>query len=196
MKGVGVYRDNEKRREYERKRKKGDPEYVAHKKEYMRQWAERNRAKTRAQNKKKWRKQKNRPRTAEQKAKDKAKLHRYYMRNREQRQKDALEYYYKNRDVQGPENKIRARVWRRLNRGHVLDHYGRACTCCGSERQLTMDHIFPYDEASGSPRGGTALDSWLVKNNFPTGFQTLCKGCNWSKGKGSHCRMHFSILKL
>ena len=30
--------------------------------------------------------------------------------------------------------------------------------------------------------GGSLMYSWLIKNNFPPGFQLLCMNCNFAKG--------------
>jgi hypothetical protein len=54
--------------------------------------------------------------------------------------------------------RIRIAVWRRD---------GFSCRHCGSENNLTIDHIFP--ESKGGP---AALDN----------LQTLCKSCNSRKG--------------
>jgi hypothetical protein len=79
-------------------------------------------------------------------------------------------------------------------RDKVLDHYGAVCTCCGETERafLTVDHI----KNDGSKHrkeihcnNGSTLYSWLVKNNFPDGFQILCRNCNWAKftlGKCPH----------
>ena len=29
---------------------------------------------------------------------------------------------------------------------------------------------------------GTVLNLWIIKHNFPKGFQILCKNCNQAKG--------------
>lgn len=79
--------------------------------------------------------------------------------------------------------------WRRL----VFNHYGSGCACCGESTQifLTLDHI----ENNGnmhrlqiskgkSSRGGWPIYKWLVRNNFPPGYQILCFNCNYAKSKG------------
>lgn len=64
----------------------------------------------------------------------------------------------------------------------VFEHYGKVCACCGESNKifLSIDHI------NG---GGTKqrkemkekITTWLVRNSFPNGFQTLCFNCNWGK---------------
>lgn len=66
----------------------------------------------------------------------------------------------------------------------VLEHYGGnppKCACCGETeiRFLTVDHIDPtYKPDSKGKRKRGANYSWIVKNNFPEGFQILCFNCN------------------
>jgi hypothetical protein len=74
----------------------------------------------------------------------------------------------------------------------VFDHYGRVCSCCGSMKSPTIDHI----EGDGAAhrrelkiRGGAKMYRWLVKNCFPPGYQTLCKPCNNSKASGAACKL-------
>jgi len=64
----------------------------------------------------------------------------------------------------------------------VFNHYGRKCVCCGEENEgfLTIDHI----NGKGTEHRKNIhnqLYYWLVKNNFPEEFQTLCFNCNWGK---------------
>lgn len=39
------------------------------------------------------------------------------------------------------------------------------------------------------------LVGWIIKNNFPKGFQVLCTLCNGSKGRGKECVYHKHIPK-
>lgn len=67
----------------------------------------------------------------------------------------------------------------------VLTHYGNdncACVKCGFDniKALSLDHI------DGRINGGDKLkgDSsyrWLIRNNFPLGYQTLCLNCQFIK---------------
>ena len=98
----------------------------------------------------------------------------------------------KNRDK--PESKE--------NRLKVLQYYSKrlsksnipCCNCCGLNSHiefLTVDHIAGRQEMDSEPElkklkymsklSGTALVIWIIKNNFPKGFQILCKNCNQSK---------------
>ena len=79
--------------------------------------------------------------------------------------------------------KITARTARirRIQRQLVLNHYGAICACCGERNPgfLSIDHI-NSDGAEHYRRDSTAtnLARWLVKHNFPEGFQLLCYNCN------------------
>lgn len=80
----------------------------------------------------------------------------------------------------------------------VYEYYGGyRCACCSETEVsvLTIDHVHNDGNAhrkslgvSGRGSGTTTLYSWLVKNNFPPGFQILCRNCNWSKHiRGGEC---------
>jgi hypothetical protein len=73
----------------------------------------------------------------------------------------------------------------------VLDHYGHACACCGTTDRLTVDHVNgdgnQHREQVG---GGWAIYRWIIANNFPPGFQILCRPCNASKKSAQRCRLH------
>jgi hypothetical protein len=76
----------------------------------------------------------------------------------------------------------------------VLDHYGRACTCCGATADLTIDHVSSNGNAHRIELFGRAAEStqmyrWLIRNGFPAGYQVLCRACNGSKGDGPSCRL-------
>jgi hypothetical protein len=67
----------------------------------------------------------------------------------------------------------------------VLTHYGNGemkCVLCGFDnpKALTIDHIFGggnthRKECGGS--GGIKVYRWLIRNEFPSGFRTLCANC-------------------
>ena len=78
----------------------------------------------------------------------------------------------------------RNRVQKRLE---VLNHYGNMCACCGEveARFLQIDHIDGggYLHRKSDP-SAINLATWLVKHNFPEGFQLLCANCNHAKRFG------------
>lgn len=69
----------------------------------------------------------------------------------------------------------------------VFDHYGNFCHCCGETEPkfLTIDHINGDGAKHRKEVGeGSTFYSWLVKNNFPNGFRTLCYNCNIGRKNG------------
>lgn len=79
-------------------------------------------------------------------------------------------------------------------RQQVFDHYGRQCACpgCGAADNLTIDHVNGEGgehrkELFGTQVGGWVFYLWLIRNDFPDGYQTLCAPCNLSKGKHKMC---------
>lgn len=73
-------------------------------------------------------------------------------------------------------------------RSLVIRHYGAKCVCCKEniEQFLTIDHI-NNDGAEHRRIIGSGIYRWLIKNNYPTGFQILCWNCNSSKGMYREC---------
>jgi hypothetical protein len=70
----------------------------------------------------------------------------------------------------------------------VLTHYGGSklvCVKCGfaDVRALSIDHINGGGRRhrEGSLRSSGSFYSWLMKNNFPEGYQTLCMNCQFIK---------------
>lgn len=77
----------------------------------------------------------------------------------------------------------------------VLIHYGGnppKCACCGETiiQFLTIDH----PNGGGCKqrkelglRSGQNFYRWLIKNNYPEGYQVLCWNCNCGKDKSGLC---------
>ena len=84
----------------------------------------------------------------------------------------------------------------RRARNLVLDHYGRQCAICVEtiDAFLTIDHVnndgAQHRKECTHGIGGNVLYRWLVRNDFPEGFQTLCYNCNCSKTRFGHKRSH------
>ena len=83
---------------------------------------------------------------------------------------------------------LAANVQRKINtrsKELVLTHYGGgnlACVTCGYDdlKALSIDHI----NGNGSKHKksiGMNTYRWLIKNNYPLGYQTLCMNCQWVK---------------
>ncbi len=82
-------------------------------------------------------------------------------------------------------NAARGKETRNKQKFIVIDHYGGKCEYCGEKDLdvLCIDHI---DGSGGQHRkklakDGTTTYRWLVKNNYPVGFQVLCFNCNMKK---------------
>ena len=74
------------------------------------------------------------------------------------------------------------------------------CWCCGEKSHigfLAIDHIAGKKQMDSEPKlvelgysssfvSGTLL-TWIIKNNFPKGFQILCHNCNQAKGFYGKC---------
>jgi hypothetical protein len=62
--------------------------------------------------------------------------------------------------------------------------YGQVCACCSETnfKFLNIDHVNGDGNKHRKEIGGTfansKLYSWLIRNDFPSGFQTLCFNCN------------------
>ena len=101
----------------------------------------------------------------------------WYQKNKEHYQEKAREYAKENREKMYEYRKKYGQD-RRLK---CIEHYGGKCACCGETEIdfLAIDHI----NGGGNEHRRKVGDvhGWLVKNNFPEGFQVLCHNCNLAK---------------
>lgn len=81
----------------------------------------------------------------------------------------------------------------------VFDHYGRECVYCGSKDNLEIDHI----DANGAAdrrelkvTGGYPFYRKLVQQNYPVGYQTMCKRCNRMKGDNTEYEFVEHMMKI
>jgi hypothetical protein len=68
----------------------------------------------------------------------------------------------------------------------VFGHYGGKCLSCGITdlEVLTIDHVNDdgvFDRQKWWDNSGRAIYQYLIENNFPEGYQVLCRNCNWKK---------------
>lgn len=68
----------------------------------------------------------------------------------------------------------------------IIETYGGKCKCCGITRDefLAVDHIDGHGNEHRRKlgiKGGRHFYDWIIKNNFPKGFQILCHNCNFAK---------------
>ena len=100
-------------------------------------------------------------------------------RNAKQRTPEAKEYHRNFSHAWSAELKLAA-----------FNKYGKACLCCNEthNEMLNIDHIHGR-KSVGHARNmkGPKLYKWLADNNYPSGFQTLCFNCNFSKHRFGEC---------
>lgn len=122
-----------------------------------------------------------------------------YKKNKEKSIKYATEWRKKNvqhvRDLQ--------KKYRDARRESVLAYYGSLCICCGEKeiKFLCIDHIngggneHRREMTKNKSGNGGNIYYWLVKNNFPPGFQILCHNCNMAKGFYGECPHSKNLTK-
>lgn len=78
---------------------------------------------------------------------------------------------------------------RELHKEVVFDHYGQRCACCGVTEPvfLTVDHIGGGGSAHRKITKSIGMWGWLIRNDFPPGFQILCWNCNAAKHFAGVC---------
>jgi len=144
----------------------------------------------------------------ERKAKRKASQTKY---NSKRERKAYLKKYRRRPENKAKQKKFRRsperRAWHKLNREtkrlKILKHYSKqlsksnipCCNCCGENFDisfLAIDHIAGKKQMDSEPKllklgyssslAGDFFLAWIIKNNFPDGFQILCHNCNYAKG--------------
>jgi hypothetical protein len=97
----------------------------------------------------------------------------------------------------------RERAARQARRKIVISHYSEGqniCSCCGENefRFLSIDHMNNdgnrHKRELGT-RSSSHLCWWLIKNEFPIGFQVLCYNCNIAKGIYKECPHKLKITQ-
>ena len=102
-----------------------------------------------------------------------------------------------------PEYKANLKEKRDDIRLKILQYYSKrlsksnipCCRCCGKNSHiefLAIDHIAGKKQMDSelelvklgysSLKRNVGLWNWIIKNNFPKGFQILCHNCNYAKG--------------
>ena len=113
----------------------------------------------------------------------------WQQKNKRKRLAQSREWDAKNRERRKEINRASAlRRYRRI-KAKVFKAYGGRCECCGESSQvfLAIDHV---DGGGNEHRrllnlwGSARFYGWLVKNDFPDGFQVLCHNCNFAKSNG------------
>lgn len=77
----------------------------------------------------------------------------------------------------------------------LMDHYGNICACCGETNPLflTLDHM-NNDGAKHRKllSNSTEIYRWLIKENYPEGYQVLCFNCNCGRARNGGVCPHIS----
>jgi len=94
----------------------------------------------------------------------------FYMKNRENHNKDALNRYHKLRKA-------------------VVDLYGNKCNCCGEDEYmfLALDHVDGGGKSHRNQRGSYGVYKDAIESYDPNRFQILCHNCNMAKGLYGEC---------
>jgi hypothetical protein len=127
--------------------------------------------------------------------KEKSRL--YRIQHKEHYREYLKKYYQEHKKKANEYGKIFAKEHRANLKFSILAIYSRGqpkCTCCGETyiEFLSIDHInndAPKQKKEFKLQGHpySYLYTWLIKNNFPEGFQVLCMNCNFAKGKYGYC---------
>lgn len=119
-------------------------------------------------------------------------LRNHYLKNPKRAKERSRETSERWRKMSSKEKEMRLKRVREYNRKQrmvVIEKYGGECVCCGqSERKfLEIDHINNDGAKHRRDMGSSRIVMWLIKNDFPKGFQLLCSNCNMAKGRWGEC---------
>jgi len=118
--------------------------------------------------------------------------------------------YTKHKEKNRPRLNKRGTEIRKKTKLDIYTHYSNGvpkCACCGVSgiEFLTVDHIIPKLEMEKDQKiikkgfranfKANRLSQWLIKNNFPKGFQILCWNCNFAKGVFGECPHKIKLKK-
>lgn len=120
--------------------------------------------------------------------------------NRKEENKRQREYYWRNHEVEVSRQRVydleckqrhnsQLRQRNQALKTEVLTYYGKrnlACVTCGESRLacLSIDHVNGGGEKHRRglrQAGGLPFYSWLKRQGFPVGYQTLCMNCQFAK---------------
>ena len=111
------------------------------------------------------------------------------MRDPEKKKANDARYREKNRAELNAKTTLARRAYKRK----VLEYYGDECKCCSFNdiRALQIDHIYNNGAEERKSLGGQKFSGWkfykyLIDNNYPDGYQTLCANCNMIKQLGEN----------
>lgn len=124
-------------------------------------------------------------------------------RQYEWRKRNPEKYLEHQHRWQKANRNTKANDLRLKHRNAVYAHYGEHCACCGEPERmfLTIDHVNNDGAVHRKTlkgkigSGGSSFFAWLVRSGFPSGFQTLCRNCNWGKHANSGVCPHHRITE-
>ena len=166
-KNGNIWKGKNRQHVNEQSRKKRAENLEQHR-EYEREWQRKNPEKLKAADKKYYH---------SHKEKRAAALKKWIFNNREKYLESQIQYNLDNSKI-----KLEKRLEKRVA---VLSHYSGGgdpiCLKCNEKEFafLTVDHVDGVKRNDG--RAGFTLIGYLIKNDFPEGYQTLCGNCNWLK---------------
>lgn len=114
---------------------------------------------------------------------------------KEIRARDAR-WYKKHKEERNILSRRLSPIYGRGLKEKVCLHYGKGeilCQCVGCHVRhielLTIDHIVPIGRRR-KRRTSVSLYLWLIKKNFPKGYQILCGSCNLAKRNNEKCPLY------
>lgn len=128
------------------------------------------------------------------KKKDYARRDKWRAENYSRYQQSKKEWNTNNRE----QVKQKQREKNHQNRKIIIEHYSNGsmcCSCCGEKEYvfLTIDHINGGGTQHRKEVPASNLARWLIKNNFPNGYDVLCFNCNCGKHKNGGICPHKNI---
>lgn len=111
---------------------------------------------------------------------------RSYEKHKEKHLLKNREWCKKNRERRRETQRLSARKRNRAFKECALKYYGDGklkCVLCGESRidALSIDHIYGGGNKERKKTGmiGPRFYKWLIDNEFPDGFRTLCMNCQF-----------------
>jgi hypothetical protein len=110
------------------------------------------------------------------------------------------EYQRKWQSIHPGYNSNMRRNIRNNEKDRVFLHYGGyVCACCGFDNKdaLVLDHIHGGGSRQRRSPGISSPSQhyrWIIRNNFPEGYQVLCANCNMAKGNKDKCPINHQAI--
>ena len=115
----------------------------------------------------------------------------YYQTHKESIKIKNKRYREKNRERVNKQKSGRSKILQQERKRKIIEYYSKGkncCNCCGESIMdfLALDHI---EGGGGKHRNEVKSNfyQWIIKNDFPVGFQILCHNCNMGKRDKGIC---------